>query len=340
MCARNYHGGMDNPNLPLGEITYNEFKEIFNKEVLIQLEHIFFCGNFGDPILSNHLLSIVEYCKNTNPEISLGIHTNGSARDLKWWKQLSKVVPKNHCVHFALDGLEDTHHLYRIGTSFEKIIDNAREFIRNGGRAEWVFLSFRHNEHQIEEARKKAKDLGFVYFNLKSTSRFLEKPWFDVLDSNGNVSHKIEAPTEHRISFIRPEIVKEYKKITESAIINCKIKKDKSLYVDAFKNLWPCCWIGSIPYSFSKETDLSYHYYNDQKQILEKLIDSIGGADIINLNKNSIKNILENQNWQDTWSKHWEEKKLATCAKICGEFDQKLLVKPDEQFIKKEILNG
>lgn len=340
MCARNYRGGLENPNLVLDDISYDDFKRIFTSEVLNQIEHIYFCGNFGDPILSNHLLSIVEYCKTVNPEISLGIHTNGSARDKKWWKELAKAVPKNHCVHFAIDGLEDTHHLYRVGTSFGKIIDNAKEFIAGGGKAEWVFLSFKHNEHQTEQARDRAKKLGFAYFNLKSTSRFLERPWIDVLDTTGNISHRIEPPTEHRISFVRPEVIKEYKKITESAVVDCKIKKDKSLYVDAFKKLWPCCWIGAIPYSYTRETELSYQYYVSQKQALEELIESIGGIDIIDLNKTSIKDILKNKNWQNTWDKHWEEKKLATCAKICGNFDQKVLAKPSEQFIKKEMLNG
>ena len=73
---------------------------------------------------------------------------------------------------------------------------------------------------------------------------------------------------------------------------------------------------------------MSYQYYNSQKQVLE------------DLNKTSIKDILKNENWQNTWDKHWEEKKLATCAKICGNFDQKVLAKPSEQFIKKEMLNG
>jgi hypothetical protein len=339
MCARNYHGGLENPNLPIDEITYEDFKTIFDYEVLNQIEHIFFCGNFGDPIMSNHLIPIVEYCRDTNPQISLGIHTNGSARTLQWWKDLAAVAPKNHCVHFALDGLEDTHTLYRIGTDFNKIIANAKTFISNGGKAEWVYLSFKHNEHQIEEARAMAKDLGFEYFSLKSTSRFLEKPWFDVLDSKGNVSYKIEPPKEHQVSFIRPEVIKNYKEIIKSAEINCKIKKDKSIYVDAFKQIWPCCWVGAVPYTFSQADDLVYPYHEDQRTVIKKLIESVGGTDVIDLTKTTIKSALSNNQWQNSWSDHWQDRKLATCAKICGEFKERMLAKHDEQFIKKDLLN-
>jgi hypothetical protein len=339
MCARNYHGGLDNPNLPIDEITYDEFKQIFDHEVLNQIEHIFFCGNFGDPIMLNHLIPIIEYCKESNPKIKLGIHTNGSARTTKWWRDLASAVPEDHCVHFAIDGLEDTHHLYRIGTDFNKIIDNARSFIDAGGRAEWVYLSFKHNEHQIEQARSLATEIGFEYFNLKSTSRFLEKPSFDVLNSTGSISYKIEPPTEHRISFIKPEVIKNYKEITGSAEINCKIKKDKSIYIDAFKQLWPCCWIGSIPYKFSRDEDLIYSYHQDQKKVIGQLLESIGGNDTIDLTKTTIKNIFLNNKWQNTWTEHWQDKKLGTCARICGEFKEPILAKYEEQFIKKDLLN-
>jgi MoaA/NifB/PqqE/SkfB family radical SAM enzyme len=63
MCARNYHSGQENKNLPLDEISVDDFKSIVNAEVLAQIEYIYFCGNYGDPIISNNLLEIVSYCK-------------------------------------------------------------------------------------------------------------------------------------------------------------------------------------------------------------------------------------------------------------------------------------
>ena len=43
-------------------------------------------------------------------------------------------------------------------------MDNAKAFIDEGGIAEWQYLKFKHNEHQVEEARKMAEDIGFDKF--------------------------------------------------------------------------------------------------------------------------------------------------------------------------------
>lgn len=340
MCARNYHGGLDNPNLPRGEITLEEFKNIVDVSVLNQIDHVYFCGNYGDPIMSNYLIDIVKYCKDNKPSIKVGIHTNGSARNNKWWKDLAEALPINHSVHFALDGLEDTHHLYRIGTNFKNIINNAATFIKHGGRAEWVFLSFKHNEHQVAQAEQLAKQMGFVKFEHKATSRFLEKPFLDVLDNNGKLAYKIEPPTEHKITFIKPEIIKSYKEVVKTAEIKCKIVIDKSVYIDAFKNLWPCCWLGALPYIYSKSQDLIHEYQDDQTAMIKEIVDSIGGYAAIDLTKRSIENILQDEQWQAVWPKYWNEKKLATCAKTCGVFSEKIITQYNDQFIRTTEFNG
>jgi MoaA/NifB/PqqE/SkfB family radical SAM enzyme len=338
MCARNYHGGLPNKNLPIDEISYEQFQQIFTEEVLNQIEHIYFCGNYGDPIMSNHLIDIVKYCVRTNARLSLGIHTNGSARSTEWWKELASSLPRNHCVHFALDGLEDTHHLYRIGTNYGKIIENAKAFISAGGIAEWVFISFKHNENQVEQARITASQLGFAKFVHKQTIRFVEKPWFDVVDRKGKVQYKLEPPTESAINFIKPEVVKGYKKYLQMAEIKCKVKQEKSLYVDAFKNLWPCCWIGAIPYSYSDSNSISYSYQLDNIESIKNLVEELGGYDSTNLLKNSIKDIINSDIWSNIWDEYWNEKKLPTCAKICGNFPDKIISQPNEQFLKVQEL--
>lgn len=338
MCARNHHGGLPNNNLPTSEITFEQFQIIFTSEVLNQIEHIYFCGNYGDPIMSDHLIDIVRYCNSTNPSLSLAIHTNGSARNKRWWQRLAKSMPKDHCVHFALDGLKDTHHLYRIGTSYDKIIENAKTFISEGGTAEWVFLSFKHNEHQVEQARQIATELGFSKFVHKQTIRFVEKPWFDVLDKEGNVQYKLEPPKHIPITFIKPEVIKQYKTLVESAEIACKVLEEKSIYVDAQKNLWPCCWIGAIPYIYSDPTTLAHSYQMDSIDSVEKLIKEIGGYDRIDLLKHSIKEITSSDIWKNIWFSQWNQKKLVTCAKVCGKFPNKVLSQPEDQILNRQGL--
>ena len=68
-------------------------------------------------------------------------------------KNLASIMRKPDKVIFAIDGLEDTNHLYRVNTNFNKIMENAKAFINAGGIARWDFIAFAHNEHQIEEAK-------------------------------------------------------------------------------------------------------------------------------------------------------------------------------------------
>jgi MoaA/NifB/PqqE/SkfB family radical SAM enzyme len=218
MCARNHHGGIDNPLLTVADIDLESFKQMCSPLMLQQLYTITICGNFGDPILNNDLIPIISYIRNSNNQIKLDIHTNGGARSVAWWTELAKAMPEKHLVQFGIDGLEDTHHLYRVGTNFNKIINNAKAYISAGGKARWNFITFKHNEHQLEECRQLAKDLKFDSFYEKQTSRFIGTPWFDVLDRNGNVTHTLEGPTEQKLIFIDRKTVENYKEIISKEI--------------------------------------------------------------------------------------------------------------------------
>ena len=68
------------------------------------------CGNNGDPIYHSRFLELCEKFKNNN--CSLHIHTNGSAKTKVWWKKLNNVLTNDDCITFAIDGLEDTNHIY------------------------------------------------------------------------------------------------------------------------------------------------------------------------------------------------------------------------------------
>jgi sulfatase maturation enzyme AslB (radical SAM superfamily) len=89
------------------------------------------------------------------------MNTNGSARTVDWWRDIAEVLKPNGYVIFSIDGLEDTNHLYRRNTNWEKIISNVNAFIEAGGIAHWEYIVFEHNEHQIDIARDLASSLGF-----------------------------------------------------------------------------------------------------------------------------------------------------------------------------------
>jgi MoaA/NifB/PqqE/SkfB family radical SAM enzyme len=339
MCARNHHGGIENPLLEVKSISFDSFKHICPVEFLQQLEVISFCGNYGDPILNKELVEMAEYVKETNSTIRVDIHTNGSARSTSWWTRLAKALPDNHLVHFALDGLEDTHHLYRIGTDFNKIIDNAKAFIAAGGKARWVFITFKHNEHQLEQARAMSKELGFESFQEKQSSRFISDPWFDVLDRDGNVTHRLENPTEQKLIFIDRKTVQNYKQILSTATIDCQVKKAKSVYIDANGHVFPCCFVGAVPYINITPAQLVYDFQQDSRRTFFEMVERFKGMDFFNLYKHNIKDVIDSEEWQTIWNDNLENNKLYVCSRVCGRFPTPVLSQSRDQFLKLDEFN-
>ena len=338
MCARNFHGGQENPLITKQNWTLEEFKSIFTPEVCNQIIGIYFCGNFGDPILNNDLIPMVAHIRDNNPDINIAIHTNGGARNTAWWKELASVMPKNHNVVFGLDGLEDTLHLYRVGVNYDNVIKNAKAFINNGGKAEWCFIKFKHNEHQEYKARRRAKELGFSTFVLKNSSRFLGEPKYRVLDKQGNITHYIEPPGDNKMHFISKSMIDNYKQTIMPLEISCKVQKDKEIYIDAYKTIMPCCWLGSTPYTQYDYDNVNPLIRSEIKNQYDDLVNALGGFPKLNAVDIGIKNIIDSDSWQNSWVTYWTKKKMIMCARICGVTEK--ISKPNDQFLEKAQLNN
>lgn len=314
MCNRNINGGQDNPLIKIRNWSLGQFKTIMSIEVLEQIDSYYFCGNFGDPILNNDLIDMCRYSSTIAPAVRITVHTNGSARSTAWWADLAKALPKEHAVVFALDGLEDTHAIYRVGTDFDQILRNAQAFIAAGGNAEWVFIKFKHNEHQVDTAQAMANELGFSKFILKNSSRFILEPKVNVVDKNGTVTHFIEPPSEVTMKFIDKKVIQAYKELVEQSTIECKSLNDREIYIDAYGDLFPCCWIASVPYSYIAPDD-AYEVRNEMLKQHYELVTALGN---INTLTKSVKDIVDSNEYQTVWADYWTTNKLITCARTCG----------------------
>jgi hypothetical protein len=323
MCLRNIHGGIENPSLQLADWTIDQFKHIFNEDVLNQIKHVNFCGDFGDPIINNDLLEMCRYLKEYS-SVSVDIHTNGSARSLQWWELLAKALPTDHKVEFALDGLKsDTHALYRIGTDYDTIIRNAMAFIKAGGNAHWMYIKFKHNEYQVDTARNLATTLGFNSFTVKNSKRFGKK--FPVLDRTGEITHYIEQPTNN-IQPVEFVDLKDYK--SWNSDISCFTLDDKELYIDAHGHVLPCCLIGSFLYA-NYDVEL-YNKYNliDSTSIIGiaakvqlevfTTIEELGGLQMLDANTHRVKDIMSSKVWQTLVQQKWTTSGSAPCTILCS----------------------
>jgi len=333
MCPRNIHGGIENPLLPINEWSLDDFKKIFTTDILAQLELIDFCGNFGDPLMNSDLVSMCEYVKVNAPNIKVVIHTNGSLKSTAWWKSLYHALPENHIVAFALDGLEDTHSLYRIGTNYNLIIKNAKTFIDEGGSAEWVFIRFKHNEHQVSQVEFLSNSLGFKKFTVKNSKRFA-KP-FPVVDSTGKFLYNIEQTSDSVIKFVSKSDVAGHQNWPDADKINCMAIANKDLYIDAHYQLSPCCMIGAFLYT-NYDVDLykSYNLFQKDSIVEEgaKVQEQVLGFPRFNVLELGLQNIVNTEQWQTMWQQKWKDKSSSTCIIMCGPHSPYISI--DDQKIK------
>jgi hypothetical protein len=319
MCPRNIHGGIENPLLPINDWSLEDFVKIFPVDVLAQLKIINFCGNFGDPLLNNDLINMCEYVKSNAPLIQIDIHTNGSLRSTSWWKKLRHALPDNHNVIFAIDGLADTHSLYRVGTSYDLILRNAKTFIEAGGITEWHFIRFKHNEHQVGDAEILSKELGFKQFTMK-TSRRHGRP-FPVVDNSGKFLYNLEQPSDSVIKFVSKSDIQGHQQWPNADKINCVSIADKDLFIDAHYQLSPCCMIGAFLYT-NYDVDLlkKYNLYQEDSVVEEgeKVRQQVLGFPRLNVLESGFKNIIESVQWQTMWQQKWKDKSSSTCIIMCG----------------------
>ena len=351
-CSRNFVDDLGNlnerPNLCLTEITIDQYKDIF-KDYLHKTKTINFCGNMGDPLFAKDILAITEYSFShvLRPDKGLlKIYTNGGFRSKKWWSEYGNLLKdKTHEVNFAIDGLEDTHHFYRTNTRFHRVIENATAFIEAGGTAEWSFIRFGHNQHQEDDCRKLAKELGFKKFTAVNTQRFygrekISYKWRDeeysitrykpeqktikalpskdlnrttkVWDNtpvNKISKDVVNISTETARAKFQKDVVKSTKESTGS--IDCHVAMRNEVFIDCMGYVHPCCWIGS-------------HEYHRINKIKKRVV----GDDFNDF-------LLESREFEPAWEKSfldtikndwyqhilplsWDISPCTICARQCG----------------------
>jgi MoaA/NifB/PqqE/SkfB family radical SAM enzyme len=199
-------------------LTVKQIQQSLSFDTLCNLKKMYMCGVYGDPAAGKHTLEIFKWVRDINPNVILGMHSNGSLQNTRWWQKLAYLLngTKDYVV-FSIDGLQDTNHIYRRGVDWTKLINNVKSFIDAGGKAHWDMLVYRHNEHQVDQCQQLAKDLGFSWFRVKVSSR------------------PLVANLQTPVTWHRPNI--------QSQHIRCQAMMESSIYLDAQARIIPCCWL-------------------------------------------------------------------------------------------------
>jgi len=267
---RNYRGLEYNSGYPICELSLADFKHIVTPKLLAQLiqpeaainglvpkvfgfRGITFNGNLGDFASARDAVEIVEYI--AEHRVPVHINTNGSLRNSAWW---SRLALPGVTVGFAIDGMSDTHKLYRQDTDWHRIIEHAQALIQAGGRAIWRFVPFEHNRHQEQECRQLARELGFFRFENIYDGRDSGP----VFTRDGKFSHEIgpkvsddlpppiEALLESHITWYDAQTYRSHKDVPDLTM-NCIHKQDREIYIAADGSVYPCCFLGFYPHTMS-----------------------------------------------------------------------------------------
>lgn len=320
-CPRNLDGGIVNPALPVTQLRVRELETMLPAEFRAQLRHVRFCGNYGDPIMATDLPSACALFREANAAVKVTVHTNGGLRDVAWWRRLAAVAD---CVRFGIDGLGDTNHIYRRGVAWEHVLRSAAAYIDAGGRAEWDFLVFRHNEHQVEQARALAAEMGFARFQAKRTKRFLRdgqsQPRYPVRNGRGALEYYLEPPAsaEWRNEAVGQaekswEGTSDYERYLAETEIACKALAEHEIYLSADGLVFPCCYLAQI-HDGGPNSDAA-----QVRALLSSVPDGLGSLDA---RRRPLREIVEGPAFQAV-AAHWERSagRLRTCAKQCGQLD-------------------
>ena len=155
----------NNTNFDISDMPMQYFYALLRPEN--RVTHLTYNLCLSDPIYSGVFIEQLEYLNSLDQRPKVNMSTNASGRNEKWWKNLALLLDKNDRVEFAIDGLEDTNHIYRINSKWPSIIKGIKTLRESWpGKMMWRYVIFEHNWHQIKEAKQLALDLGFNNFRL------------------------------------------------------------------------------------------------------------------------------------------------------------------------------
>ena len=72
-------------------LTISQIQSHFDDYAIAKLDKMFMCGDYGDPAAGRHTLDIYRYFRRINPEIVLGMNTNGAIQNAAWWQTLGEI---------------------------------------------------------------------------------------------------------------------------------------------------------------------------------------------------------------------------------------------------------
>ena len=128
--------------------------------------------HFREPFLNKNFLEFVKYAATKN------VYTATSSNAHYFTDEMAKATVQSGLdrLIISIDGTsQDTYGKYRIGGKIEKVIEGTQNLLKwkkelgvKTPHIIWQFIAFKHNEHQIPEIKKLAKEIGVDELGIKT----------------------------------------------------------------------------------------------------------------------------------------------------------------------------
>ena len=258
MCSRHTATGFVQPDLDEFDLENEIFYKLFTEKFCNNLNHVYFSGVYGDPCMNKSLPEYVSWFQKN--KVDVAIDTNAGYRNTRWWAKLGEMRTR---VHFAIDGLEDTNHLYRRNVLWRKVITNVKAFQEAGGNGAWTFIVFKHNEHQDELVKQRSIDEGFR-----------------------GVKWRGAKSRDYQYNEIKPASMGKYETPIKKPNLQVVCKAchrpdyhgyDTGLYITNQGWLLPCCWWGTkstmreIYEKYGHKYDVTSHKLDGNRSVQDAL---------------------------------------------------------------------
>lgn len=134
-----------------------------------------FCGQYSDPVHHPKFPQILKMLYNKN--VACEVHNAASQKSKEYFTKCFKANPSAQWV-FAIDGLPEESHKYRINQDGKKLFDvmcESKKYLLK--KPIWQYIVFRYNENHIEQAKQMAKDIDVNLLLIQSSRWNRQDPY-------------------------------------------------------------------------------------------------------------------------------------------------------------------
>ena len=225
-CPRETYG------IDFNEIGIESLKTVLSP-TLDSLDEVWLSGSFGDAVFYPHLFELLDFL---GDDRIIYIMTNASGGNNIFWNRLAEYSAVT--VIFALDGLKDSHELYR-KISYKNVIDNMTTYLSNGGTAMAQMLIFKHNEHEVEAVKTLVEGMGAsIYYRISR-----------------KYDDELKRPEKYSIKTL-------YEMSEGRESVYCQFIEENFIYMTSQGEIMPCCHYhpGRFLEAFGNDQELNNMY--------------------------------------------------------------------------------